>query len=499
MQTNNEKYLPPHKTPCYNSHRHNKTAIKKPILISLTLIAVIVAIIGTTVLVKQTDINLLTSALQELNQTDSTDNKVATETTYSEYIDKGKLLRENGYYTLAVNEFTQASKTSPNSAEPYILIGDTHLSTKDYDKALLSFQKALEKSPNNISAVTGIAQAYMHLNNFTEARQTVDSVVNPESNELKYYQGMLYFYDGEYDRSEEYFQSIVDTTLDETLKTNAQLFLTAYAEYELEQGGQENHLRTLLAQAATDTEQYELAISTLYQVLSETPTYRDAWILLGYAYLNLEQYEDSASAFEEAIELDITKPETNYFLSLAYYGLDDYDNAIKYLDLSLLYGFEPQVQVYQKLAEIYFTEQDYDAAERNYEKILELNSTDVNYFIRPIWLNMEQLNDMAQAFELARQAITTNPDEAMSYNLLGWVYVEDGDYENAEEYLEKALEIDPDLAAAYLNLGTMYELQGDLSEALENYKKAYNLDQNDSIGALAAQKFNNLLNQGIDE
>ncbi|MFA6528922.1 MAG: tetratricopeptide repeat protein [Candidatus Gracilibacteria bacterium] len=453
------------------------------------------------VLLKATNSNLLTNALEILNQTAPTteENKIKTETTYAEYIDKGKLLRENDYYTLAINEFTQASKSSPNSAEPYILIGETHLSTKNYDKALLSFQKALEKSPTNIDAITGIAQSYMHLNDFTEARKTVDSIVNPDSDKLKYYQGMLYFYDGEYDRSEEYFQSVADTSQDETLKTNAQLFLDAYAEYELEQGGQENHLRTLLAQAATETDQYELATSTLYQVLSETPTYRDAWILLGYAYLNLEAYEDSASAFEEAIELDTTKPETNYFLSLAYYGLDDYDNAIKYLDLSLLYGFEPQVQAYQKLAEIYFTQQDYEAAERNYEKILELNSTDVNYFIRPIWLNMEKLDDMAQAFDLANQALTTNPDNAMSYNLMGWVYVEKEDDAHAYEYLTKAIEMDPELGAAYLNLGTMYETQGDYTNAIENYKKAYNLDQNDSVGALAAQKFNNLLNQGLDE
>lgn len=451
---------------------------------------------------KATNSNLLTNALEILNQIDQTetqDTKIKTETTYTEYIDKGKLLRENGYYTLAINEFTQASKTSPNSAEPYLLIGETHLSTKDYDKALASFQKALEKSPTNVDAITGIAQCYMHLNDFAEARKTVDSIVNPDSEKLKYYQGMLYFYDGEYDRSKEYFQSIVDTSLDEELKTNSQLFLDAYTEYELEQGGQENHLRTLLAQASTKTNQYELATSTLYQVLSETPTYRDAWILLGYAYLNLEQYEDSSSAFEEALELDTTKPETNYFLSLAYYGLDNYDDAIKYLDLSLLYGFEPQVQVYQKLAEIYFTKQDYEASERNYEHILELNSTDVNYFIRPIWLNMEKLNDLSKAFDLANQALTTNPDEAMSYNLMGWVYVEKEDYKHASEYLTKAIEIDPELGAAYLNLGTMYELEGDYPSAIENYKKAYNLDQNDSVGALAAQKFNNLLNQGLDE
>ncbi len=211
--------------------------------------------------------------------------------------------------------------------------------------------------------------------------------------------------------------------------------------------------------------------------------------------MNLEKYEDSASTFEEAIELDTTKPETNYFLALAYLGQNRYEEAITYLELALVYGFEPQVQVYQKLAETYFLMQDYELATRNYEKVLELNDTDVNYFIRPIWLNMEKLGNIDKALELAEWALSSHPDEAMSHNLMGWAMISAQNYEEARTFLENALSIDKGLAAAYLNLGTIDETEGNLESAKENYKQAYTLDQNDSVGVLAAEKYNNLLNK----
>ncbi len=465
--------------------------MKKLLLTILVLLITIASLSAAGIFLNNTA--LLTDIFAIEHSPLGDEDKVATNFSYEDYIEKGQLLIENDYYTLAINEFTQAAKEKPLASEPYILIGQTHLQTKNYEKALANFQTALEKNPDSADAAIGIVQSYIHLNEFDLARETADGAHYPDNQELEYYRAMLLAYDSEYDRSESHFQELIETTEDEEIRQNTQLFLDAYEEYELEQGGQESHLRTLLAQACTDTEEYELATTILYQVLSETPTYRDAWILLGYAYLNLEDYSNATSAFEEATELDTTKPETNYFLALAYFGQDRLEEAITYLELALVYGFEPQVQVYQKLAETYFLLEDYESATRNYEKVLELNDSDLTYFIRPIWLNMDYLDNIARSFELAQWAINSHPDEAMSYNLMGWVFIENNDLWEAREYLEHALEIDPELAAAYLNIGTIDELEGNLDQAKENYRTAYNLDQNDSVGALAAEKYNELL------
>ena len=470
-----------------------KPRMKKIFFALLALIIVTVGLAGASIFLNKTD---LWTSILSLTQEEPEENKVKTSENYESYLAKGDLLFENGYYTLAINEYASAAQEKPEAAEPYNLIGNTYLELRNYEKSLSNFQISLEKSSENINAVIGMAKSYFHLSQFDTARNFLDSSNLAENPEVKYYLAMLYAYEGEYDRSKETFTKVTEETdITSELAANSQKFLDSYTTYDAQLGGQESHLRTLIAEACTKVSQDELAITILYQVLSQTPTYRDAWILLGYAYLNLEKYEDSASAFEEAIELDTTKPETNYFLALAYLGQDRYEEAITYLELALVYGFEPQVQVYQKLAETYFLIPDYELATRNYEKVLDLNDTDVNYFVRPIWLNMEKLGNIDKALELAKWALSSHPDEAMSYNLMGWAMISAQDYEEARTYLEDALSMDDDLAAAYLNLGTIDEIEGDLESAKENYKQAYTLDQNDSVGALAAEKYNNLLNQ----
>ncbi|MBU1019430.1 MAG: tetratricopeptide repeat protein [Patescibacteria group bacterium] len=455
--------------------------MKKIILAVLTLILLTVGLVAASLFINAPELLTNIFSAEEINKDTF---KIKTDSSYEERIEKGQLLIENGYYSLSITEFNLASQEKPYSPEPYLLIGSVYENLKDYEKAISNYEKALERSPDNSEAIIGIAQNYIHLEKFEEARATIDGS-SKESSDLNYYKALLYAYDSEYDRSQQLFEEIEDE--------KAEPFLSAFEEYDLEEGGQETHLKTLLAQAYTEVKQWQLAKATLYEVLGENSSYRDAWTLLGYTYLSLGQYEDSASAFEQAIELDVTKPETNYFLALAYFGQDRHEDAITYLELSLLYGFEPQVQVYQKLAEIYFLLEDYESASRNYEQILKLNDEDANNFIRPIWLNLDFLGNHEHALELAEWALDSHPETAMSYNLKGWVLTAMEDYEEAETYLKGALELDPNLAAAYLNLGTMYEKQDNLEEAKQNYKIAYTLDQNSAIGSLAAEKYNALL------
>ncbi len=73
-----------------------------------------------------------------------------------------------------------------------------------------------------------------------------------------------------------------------------------------------------------------------------------------------------------------------------------------------------------------------------------------------------------------------HPHVATSYNNLGVVYSEQGDYPRALEYHQKALAIwqqvfgaeHPDVAVSYNNLGTVYHIQGDYPRALEYHQKA---------------------------
>ena len=73
-----------------------------------------------------------------------------------------------------------------------------------------------------------------------------------------------------------------------------------------------------------------------------------------------------------------------------------------------------------------------------------------------------------------------NADTATSYNNIGLVYKNQGDYDKALECYFKALEIwekvlgkeHPDTSISYNNIGAVYDSQGDYAKALEYYFKA---------------------------
>ena len=73
-----------------------------------------------------------------------------------------------------------------------------------------------------------------------------------------------------------------------------------------------------------------------------------------------------------------------------------------------------------------------------------------------------------------------HPDTAMSYNNIGGVYYDQGNYAKALEFLNKALAIKlkvsgenhPDTAASYNNIGGVYDAQGNYAKALEYSEKS---------------------------
>jgi len=79
------------------------------------------------------------------------------------------------------------------------------------------------------------------------------------------------------------------------------------------------------------------------------------------------------------------------------------------------------------------------------------------------------------------------PDEAASYDLLGWMYLAAGQHDEAEKNLLEALRLDPDDAAAHLHLGTTYLELNRMDEARQQLSLAQSLDADGADGE-AAQK-----------
>ena len=119
-----------------------------------------------------------------------------------------------------------------------------------------------------------------------------------------------------------------------------------------------------------------------------------------------------------------------------------------------------------------------------YLKILtEADSTNWDYLTTAGLFESTYMANYDRAMQYHRAALNyarTDSLKATSYNNIGFVYSEQGDYSRALSYYEKALQIQSQIygeqhssvATSYNNIGCVYSNQGDYNKAMSYYEKA---------------------------
>lgn len=420
--------------------------------------------------------------------------KVATKKSYDKYMQKGQDYYDNGYFELALNEFIKANQEESGKAEPLIKLGLTQLALKNNGKARSNFNSALEIDSTNLEGRMGLAKSYIAERDMEEAKKILDPL-SIENAELKFYQGIVYAYFQDYEKSKEAFIKGMSFNPDQSTKDKIQKFITAYEEFAKNKGGLKIHLQTLLSKALTEVDQQQIAIPILKDVLKEKANYIDAWTVIGYAYLKEEKYQDAIDALEEAKKLAPEKGEALFFLGIAYSGDKKYDQALENFNLSLQNGYQPQASVKQKMAEIYVLQGDYEKGAQTYEELVTMYDKNIDLYIQPIWLYIDKLNQPQKALSLANTALKKHPNEAMAENLVGWAQISNNNFSDGKKHLVEAIKLDAELDAAYYNLGLLYEKKKQSDIAIKLYQKAAVIQKDENITKLAQAKYQGLLNQ----
>lgn len=420
-------------------------------------------------------------------------------------------------------------KTLPASFKENIALGDQHIANNNPAQAIINYKKAYSIEKKSLEAITKLAKAYIANHEAKNALtilatgealtddpleikllmakanldareiETAKNIVwSLDENKLqvKYYRGVILILYKEFEQSNALFQNTIAleaTTPEEVIaKEKAQVFINAFKTFSYYKESESVFLSLLLAKALTDTGEYEASIPILFEIINEKNNYRDAWIVLGYAYLNTGGIADAIDALTQAYDLDEQKPETLFFLGLAHFANNNINDAVFYLERARDNGFEPKEQLDLKLGDLYLLQENYEEASEKYEDIVSKNPNNLDLFAKIVWLNIDKINDPEKALKYANKSIENYPDAAMSYNLSGWAYTANDQYPEAKAALEKALEINPEFDAAHLNIALLYQKEGFIDLAKEYYKKAYILGQGTSVGNLASLKFNAL-------
>ncbi|MBL4694695.1 tetratricopeptide repeat protein [Candidatus Gracilibacteria bacterium] len=434
--------------------------------------------------------NLDLSNLPEVQKTQEEVIDIELPENYTELIRNGDRFFAEGEFKIALKNYQRALSLDPQNIELLTTISDTQLKNNQANEAKKTIQKALEIKPKSLELKLKLVQSYFNLREIEKAKELIFQL-DEDNLQVQNYKGIILILAGEYDQAEKTFKKLSKSE-DQELAKQAQKYLNAKELFTYFQEGEEIHLKTLMAKALSENEQYEAAIPLLFSVIEEKLNYRDAWIVLGYSYLNTGKNQDAIDALTQALVLDDEKAETLFFLGLSYLANEDINKAIFYIEKAEKAGFQPQEQVQLKLGELYTIKENYDQAASKFENLLSSNPDSLNIFVRAVYLNIDKIQNPTKALEIAKSSLIAHPDSAMGYNLIGWALTAKGEYELAENYLNKALNIDPRLDAANLNLGWLYEKKGVNMLAREYYKKAYSLGQGNEISKRASQRFNGL-------
>ena len=137
------------------------------------------------------------------------DNGITRTKSYDEYMSRGKLLEDKGYYSLAIAEFQAASQIAPTKADPLIQIGRMHIKESDYLKAKISFEEAIKIDPTSTTSKIYLGRSLLSLRQPEDARKVFNSITSNDQSAL-YYRGIIALYYGDYENGKNLLNESVE-------------------------------------------------------------------------------------------------------------------------------------------------------------------------------------------------------------------------------------------------------------------------------------------------
>ena len=401
----------------------------------------------------------------------------------------------------------------PWHIEQWDQLANVQKDINDYYGMIDSYQHLRDFKELTVFEQLALSEAYFKTNQSEQAFQVLDHIPENDllSEEYKLivsakqqhndwysaYQTLLNWYANE---SEDAFvsyqlglsQIIFDPenagdTLLQTVTNNSEYMpkVRAFREGLEEIIKQENltYRLVLSGQLLSQQSEWEYAIAAFEYVTNIDPEYAEGWALLGNAlkYIN----EDGLSNLKKAQEIDPNSKIAKEMLAV--YWRDHNDNFQSMQLLNELAKEDPGEAFWQyEIGNSLIYEGDLYGALDAFQKATMLSPDDSFY-----WKNLAQFTiDYKILMETiglsaARQALILTPDDAMSYDLLGVIYLGLENYSMAERFLIQANEKQPLSSLVHLHLGQLYLKTGKINDSYIHLTRSIDLAQNEEIKMMA--------------
>jgi|SRR5579871_548954 len=451
----------------------------------------------------------------------------------------GRLYRLNNELLKSENEFKEAVKIQPDSEEAvttlaylyneegdsshalqvlstvpeklrtaklYSALGYTYEQQKNYKQAVEAYKKSSELDPDNLDAVRGLAQNLMNDNETDAALEQYKAIVEADPSDAQTYMRIA-----EIDRRNGKF----DQAMDALKKAAAIVPDSVEVQYNMAlidevQGKYDDAvqiLNTLLQKSehadgdysAADKNNRSLFLERLGTIYRETNRYQladdtfrkmlelgDENAVRGYqeiieTYRDAKQWQKATDVAEEAAK---KYPNDRGLQMVAASQQADMGNATVAIDRvkAMAKGNAEDRDIYIALAQMYSRVKDWDNAEANINKAIEMSSKpeekDYALFVAGSIYERQKKYDKAE--EAFHKVLADDPKNAMALNYLGYMLADRGTrLEEALGYIRRAVALEPQNGAYLDSLGWVYYKMGNYDLAEENLRRASDRMSND--------------------
>lgn len=354
----------------------------------------------------------------------------------------------------------------PASFKLRILLAEVFMNQGNPARAIDTLEKCLTLSkdpgdPGIVQAKTALARVHLRLRQAARAETYANQVLeaNPKSVEGHLAKGDIFMIKGEGRNAVAEFRTVVG---------EQPQFIAGYIR---------------LASAHVLDRDFELALQTLQNGLKQDPRSKETLQALARVYILKKDMPAAEEQLRRIVDMDpgdmAARANLGDFLAAggrsgqaeeAYRGIVQRapQSPLGYLKLSRLYRVQNKPR--ETLAQL---EEGYRQNQVSAELLTELVQTHI------------QQKKHGAAVGVCTKRIEDNPRDVFAFNLLGWVYTDMKNYQEAEVALKKAVEMQPLWPAPHTNLANLYLIQGRKKEAIEKLQAGINANPKDSSAYLA--------------
>lgn len=165
-----------------------------------------------------------------------------------------------------------------------------------------------------------------------------------------------------------------------------------------------------------------------------------------------------------------------WVLGLKEYEKREYVHSLGYLDKIVPdLRRKEYAMVFKQIGNCYYYTRDYEQAEYNYSKAIEL---DLDY--ATAHRNLGNVYGIQKKYKLAlaeySKAIELDPEDPNSYFNRGTTYIRLKEYDKAITDYTRATKLNPEFASAYINRGVTYDYLKEYEEAIADFTRAIDLN-----------------------